>query len=86
MIHNVDFGWGLLGRLEKGGSLSVGTPGKSGPAYGTSPRLTSTSGARSSDLQEHFQQEDDEKSSFTREPDNVTFEQAESAVMAKPNE
>lgn len=32
------------------------------------------------------EQEDDEKSSFTRETGEVTFKQAESAVMAKPDQ
>jgi hypothetical protein len=32
------------------------------------------------------EQEDDEKSFFSRQPDNVSLEQAASAVMAKPGE
>ena len=85
MIHNVDFGWGLLGRLEKGGSFSVERR-EIGPGIWD---ITETH----VHIQGHVlifksisEQEDDEKSSFTREPDNVTFEQAESAVMAKPDE
>lgn len=85
MIRDVNFGWGLLGKLEKGGSFSVERR-ETGPGVW---QITETH----VHIQGHAllfksisEQEDDEKSSFTREPDNVTFEQAESAVMAKPDQ
>lgn len=85
LMNDVNFGWGLLGKLEKGGSFSVERK-EIGPGIWD---ITSTH----VHIQGHAlifksisEQEDDEKSSFSRQPDNISLEQAASAVMAKPGE
>jgi hypothetical protein len=85
MIHNVDFGWGLLGRLEKGGSFSVERR-EVGPGIWDITETHVHIQGHALIFKSISEQEDDEKTSFTREPGDVTFEQAESAVMAKPDQ
>jgi hypothetical protein len=85
MIRDVNFGWGLLGKLEKGGSFSVERR-ETGPGIWQITETHVHIQGHALIFKSISEQEDDEKSSFTREPDNVTFEQAESAVMAKPDQ
>ncbi|HYK36540.1 hypothetical protein [Alloacidobacterium sp.] len=82
LIHNVDFGYGLLGRLNQGGSFAVERQDTGQGEW----QITSTH----VHIQGHAlifksisEQEDDVKTSFSREPDNVTLEQASSTVMSK---
>lgn len=84
MIYSVNFGWGLLGSLKKGGWFQVNreqiSPGI-WQIYETHVHIQ----GRALLFKTISQQEDDTKSSFTRQPDNMTLEQAAEAVMKKPN-
>lgn len=86
MIHDVNFGWGgILGSLKKGGWFEV-------------DRIETASGIWQINVTHvHIQghallfktiseQEDDSKSNFSREADNVTLQQAAQAVMSKPDQ
>lgn len=82
LIHDVDFGWGILGRLNPGGSFAVERQDTGQGEW----QITSTH----VHIQGHAlifksisEQEDDVKTSFSREPEGVTMEQAASAVMSK---
>lgn len=82
LIHNVDFGYGLLGRLNKGGTFAVERQDTGQGEW----QITSTH----VHIQGHAlifksisEQEDDVKTSFSREPDDISMEQAASAVMSK---
>jgi hypothetical protein len=85
MIRDVNFGWGLLGKLEKGGSFSVERR-ETGPGVWQITETHVHIQGHALIFKSISEQEDDEKSSFTHEPDDLTFEQAESAVMAKPDQ
>jgi hypothetical protein len=85
MIHEVDFGWGLLGKLEKGGTFSV-ERSEVGPGIWDITATHVHIQGHALIFKSISEQEDDDKSSFSREPDNVTLEQAATAVMAKPIE
>jgi hypothetical protein len=80
LIHDVNFGFGLLGRLRSGGTFDV------------ERRQVGQGVWQITESHIHIQgyallfmtiseQEDDVKTSFSREPDNVSLEQAASAVM-----
>jgi hypothetical protein len=82
LIHNVDFGYGLLGKLNQGGSFAVERQDIGEGEW----QITATH----IHIQGHAlifksisEQEDDQKTSFSREPDQVTLEQAAAAVMRK---
>lgn len=85
MIHDVNFGWGgILGSLKKGGWFEV-------DRIETAPRIWQIN-VTHVHIQGHAllfktisEQEDDSKSNFTREPDNVTLQEAADAVMSKPD-
>lgn len=85
MIRDVNFGWGLLGKLEKGGSFSVERR-ETGPGVWQITETHVHIQGHALIFKSISEQEDDEKSSFTREPGDVTFGQAEAAVMAKPDQ
>lgn len=84
MIHDVNFGWGLLGSLKKGGWFEVDreqvAPGI-WQIYETHVHIQ----GRALLFKTISQQEDDHKSSFTRLPDDMTLQQAGEEVMKKPN-
>ena len=82
LIRDVTFGGGLLGRLKQGGSFSVERRQLEHGIW----QITATH----VNIQGHAllfksisEQEDDEKSLFERQPDNITLEQAATAVMSK---
>lgn len=84
MIHDVNFGWGILGSLKKGGWFEVNR-------IETAPGIWQIN-VTHVHIQGHAllfktisEQEDDSKSNFIREPDNVTLQQAAEAVMSKPD-
>ena len=83
LMSDVDFGWGLLGKLQKGGSFSV-QRSQIGPGIWDITATHVHIQGHALIFKSISEQEDDEKSSFTRLPDNVTLEQAASEVMAKP--
>lgn len=86
MIHDVNFGWGgILGSLKKGGRFEV-------DRTETAPGVWQIS-VTHVHIQGHAllfktisEQEDDSKSNFTRESDEVTLQQAADAVMSKPDQ
>jgi hypothetical protein len=83
LIHDVNFGFGLLGKIEKGGSFSVERR-EIGPGIWDITEAHTHIQGHALIFKSISEQEDDEKSSFSRLPDNITLEQAASAVMAKP--
>lgn len=84
MMHDVNFGWGILGSLKKGGWFEVNreqvAPGK----WQINETHVHIQG-RALLFKTISEQEDDTKSHFTRQPDDVTLEQAAEAVMKQPN-
>lgn len=84
MLHDVNFGWGgILGSLKKGGWFEV-------DRTETAPGVWQIN-LTHVHIQGHAllfktisEQEDDSKSNFTREPDNVTLQEAAEALMSKP--
>jgi hypothetical protein len=85
LVNDVDFGWGLLGKLQKGGTFSVERR-QIGPGIWDITESHIHIQGHALIFKSISEQEDDEKSSFSREPDDVTLEQVASAVMAKPGE
>lgn len=82
LIHNINFGYGLLGRLNRGGSFAIERHDIGGGEW----QITATH----IHIQGHAlifrsisEQEDDQKTSFSPEQDQVTMEQAAAAVMSK---
>lgn len=82
LVHNVDFGFGLLGKLDQSGTFAAERHDVGGGEW----QITATH----IHIQGHAlifksisEQEDDEKTSFSRESDQVTLEQAAAAVMSK---
>lgn len=84
MIRDVNFGWGLLGSLKKGGWFEIDRE-QTAPGlwqiYQTHVHIRGRA-LLFKTISEH---EDDRKTSFTRLPGNITLEQAAQAVMKKPN-
>jgi len=73
LIRDVTFGGGLLGRLKQGGSFS---------SSAVSSNMALADHGDACNIQGHAllfksisEQEDDEKSLFERQPDNITLEQ-----------
>lgn len=82
LIHDVDFGWGFLGKLRAGGSFEV-VRGQVGPGLWdiTATHIHITGHALL--FKSIAEVEDDVKTDWQREPDGVTLEQAAAAVMKK---
>jgi len=84
MTHDVNFGWGILGSLKKGGWFEVNrkqvAPGK----WQINETHVHIQG-RALLFKTISEQEDDFKSHFIRQADDVTLEQAAEAVMKQPN-
>lgn len=85
MIHDVNFGWGgILGSLKKGGWFEV-------DRIETAPGIWQIN-VTHVHIQGHAllfktisEQEDDSKSNFSREPENVTLQEAADSIMSKPD-
>lgn len=82
LIHDVNFGFGFFGRLRRGGSFEV-------KRQQTAPGIWQITESHIH-IEGHAllfktisEVEDDEKTSFEREPDNVSLEEALAAVMKK---
>lgn len=82
MIHNVNFGWGILGSLKKGGWFEV-------DREQTAPGIWQIA-VTHIHIQGHAllfhtisEQEDDILTNFERLPDNITLEQAVGPLMKK---
>ncbi|MGH9588376.1 MAG: hypothetical protein ACRD3F_15610 [Acidobacteriaceae bacterium] len=84
MIRDVNFGWGLLGSLKKGGWFEVDREQTSPGIWQIFETHVHIQG-RALLFKTISEQEDDVKTSFTRLPDNITLRQAAQEVMKKPN-
>ncbi len=82
LIRDVDFGGGILGKLDKGGTFRiVRTPIGSGVWDITQTHIHIQGHALI--FKSISEEEDDTRSSFTREPDSVTLQQAAAAVLKR---
>jgi hypothetical protein len=84
LIHVVNFGWGLLGSLKKGGWFQVDREQVAPGLWQITETHVHIQG-RALLFKTISEQEDDVKSHFTRQSDDVTLEQAAEAVMKQPN-
>lgn len=84
MVHDVSFGWGILGSLKKGGWFEV-TRIRIAPTIWQINMTHVHIQGRALLFKTISEQEDDVKSNFGRLPDDITLEQAADAVMKKPN-
>lgn len=82
LIHDVNFGYGLFGRLRRGGSFEVE---RRQIAHGIWQITASHIHIEGHALifKAISEEEDDVRASFEQEPDNVSLEQAAEAVMKK---
>jgi hypothetical protein len=82
LIHDVTFGYGLLGRLQRGGTFEVERREIGGGVWQITESHIHIHG-HALLFKTISEEEDDVKTSFTREPDGVTLEQAASEVMSE---
>lgn len=82
LIHDVNFGYGLLGKLRRGGSFEVERR-QIGPGIWQIRESHIHIEGHALIFKTISEEEDDEKTSFEREPDNVSLEEAAQAVMKK---
>jgi hypothetical protein len=82
LIRDVDFGWGFLGRLKAGGSFEVHRS-QVGPGIWDITETHIHILGHALLFKSIAEVEDDVKTSWQREPDDVTLEQAVAAVMKK---
>ncbi|MBV8438479.1 MAG: hypothetical protein JOY95_13300 [Silvibacterium sp.] len=85
LIHDVNFGFGLLGKLDQGGSFSVKRT-EIGPGIWDITATHIHIHGHALIFKSISEEEDDEKSSFNCEPDDVSLEQAASAVLQSQGE
>ncbi len=84
MTREVNFGWGILGSLKKGGWFEVDREQVAPGLWQITKTHVHIQG-RALLFKTISEQEDDIKSHFTRLPDDVTLQQAAEAVMKQPN-
>ena len=82
MIHDVNFLWGILGSVKKGGWFEVDRQ-EVGPGIWEITQTHIHIHGHILFFKTISQQEDDVETSFSREPGDVTLEQAAAAVMKK---
>jgi hypothetical protein len=82
MIRDVNFGWGIMGSVKKGGWFEVDRQ-KIGPGVWEITQSHIHIRGHILFFKTISQQEDDVETDFSREPGDVTLEQAEEAVMKK---
>ena len=82
MIRDVNFGWGILGSVKKGGWFEVDRS-EIGPGVWEITQSHIHIRGHILFFKTISQQEDDVQTSFSREPDDVTLERAYEAVMKK---
>lgn len=80
LIHDVDFGWGLLGKLNAGGSFEVQRREIGKGLWDIAETHVHIQG-HALIFKSISENEDDVKTSWQREPDNVTLQQAADAVL-----
>lgn len=83
LTDDVTFGFGVFGRLFKGGSFSVKRE-ELAPGVWQIVRSTTNIKGHALIFKSISEQEDDTKSSFERLPDDTSLEKALDMVMAKP--
>jgi hypothetical protein len=83
LIHDVTFGGGLLGRLKQGGSFDIEQRQVAPSLWQLTLIHIHMDGSALLFKSISFQ-EDDDRSRFTRQPDNVTLDQAAAAVSEQP--
>jgi hypothetical protein len=83
LIHDVTFGGGLLGRLKQGGSFAIEQQQIEPSLWQLTLIHIHLDGSALLFKSISFQ-EDDDRSRFTRQPDNVTLDQAAVAVSQQP--
>jgi hypothetical protein len=84
LVHDVNFGWGILGRLYHGGTFQVDRRQVAPGLWDITESHIHISG-HALIFKTISEQEDDVKTQWQREPDNVTLQQAARAVMQKPD-
>lgn len=82
LVHDVDFGAGLLGKLNKGGTFRIERRDVGGGIWDITESHIHIDG-HALIFKSISEQEDDVKTSFTREPDSVTLQQAASRVLRR---
>jgi hypothetical protein len=83
LIHDVTFGGGLLGRLKQGGSFDIEQRQVAPSLWQLTLIHIHLDGSALLFKSISFQ-EDDDRSRFTKQPDNVTLDQAAAAVSEQP--
>ena len=83
LIHDVTFGGGLLGRLKQGGSFTIEQQQVSPSLWQLTLIHIHLAGSALLFKSISFQ-EDDDRSRFTRQPDNVDLDHAAAAVLQQP--
>lgn len=82
LTHDVNFGWGILGKLYRGGTFRVERRQVQPGLWDITETHVHISG-HALIFKTISEEEDDVKTSFEREPDGVTLEQAASKVMSE---
>lgn len=82
LIHDVDFGAGFLGKLNKGGAFRIERSDVGNGIWDITETHVHIQG-HALIFKSISEQEDDIKSSFTREPDSITLQQAASSVIRR---
>ena len=83
LIHDVTFGGGLLGRLKQGGSFAIEQQQVAPSLWQLTLIHIHLDGSALLFKSISFQ-EDDDRSRFTKQPDNLTLDQAAAAVTEQP--
>jgi hypothetical protein len=83
LIHDVTFGGGLLGRLKQGGSFAIEQQ-QVAPSFWQLTLIHIHLDGSALLFKSISFQEDEDRSRFTREQDDVTLDQAADAVMRQP--
>ncbi|HEY6448895.1 MAG TPA: hypothetical protein VIY53_20740 [Acidobacteriaceae bacterium] len=82
LLHDVDFGGGILGKLEKGGTFRIERSQLATGIWDITQSHIHIQG-HALIFKSISEQEDDVKTSWTREPDGVTVQQAAAAVFKR---
>lgn len=82
LLHDVDFGGGILGKLEKGGAFRIERSQLAPGIWDITQSHIHIQG-HALIFKSISEQEDDVKTSWTREPDSVTVQEAAAAVFKR---
>jgi hypothetical protein len=84
LIHDVTFGGGILGRLKERSSFALEQQ-QVGPSHWELTQIHVHLEGNALLFKSVSLQQDDKRSRFQPEPDNVTLDQAANSVMSEPN-